>query len=163
MDRRLTGFLRLTLIAAASPWVPVLAQDHQFSTPQDLLSSLYEVVLFGSRPTTYYAPFFSDRLTALLSSGILGPEEFRTLGFDPLTGFTGATLVTVFNLETMRQGPLTAEAIARFNADDVPVTITFSLVREAAEGWQVDDLQGTSGDREWTLSDLIDAVRAEDQ
>ena len=162
MDRRLKRFLRWGLIASAvgGSSIPVVAQDQQFSSPRDLLSSLYEVVLFGSQPTAYYSPFFSDRLTALLSPGILGPEEFRTLGFDPLTGFTGTSLVTVFNLETVDEGLLTAKAVATFRADNVPVTITFSLVREAAEGWQIDDLRGTSGEREWALSELINAVKA---
>lgn len=163
MGRRIKGQVARwgIAIAVASSCTETIAQDQQFSSPQDLLSSLYEVVLFGQQPSAYYAPFFSQRLTALLSGGILGPEKFATLGFDPLTGFTGTSLVTVFNLETMREGPLTAEAVASFRADNVPVTIRFSLIREAAEGWQIDDLRGTSGEREWTLSDLIDAVIAE--
>jgi hypothetical protein len=28
------------------------------------------------------------------------------------------------------------------------------------EGWQIDDLRGTSGEREGALSDLINAVKA---
>lgn len=50
------------------------------------------------------------------------------------------------------------EAVATFNADNVPVEIIFDLVLEEVLGWQIDRLRGTSGDTDWNSEDWIAAA-----
>lgn len=146
------------LLVASSAASPGFAQGPLFASPGDLLSSLYELVLFGSRPTTYYEPFFSDRVTNMMKGGTLGPGQFKELGFDPMVGLSEANLITLFDLQTLQQDGATAEAVATFRAGDIPVTINFSLVREEEVGWQIDDLRGSAGDHHWSLADLVEAT-----
>jgi hypothetical protein len=133
------------------------AQAQEFSSPEDLLSTLYRAYL--SAPVTNFEPYFSDRLTAEMSGGRLGPQTLHRLGVDPIIGSHEPSLVTVFNLDTVAKRGLTATSTASFRNNGDLVTINFDLVREDAHGWQIDHISGQSGDLSWCSSDLVAAVQ----
>lgn len=133
-------------------------QSQEFTSPDDLLSTLYQAYL--SAPVTNFEPYFSDRLTAEMAGGRLDRRVLQGLGADPLLGGERASLVTMFNLDTIEPEGLTATSVASFQSGGKPVTIRFQLVREDDHGWQIDHIKGQSGDFSWCSSDLIAAARA---
>ena len=146
----------LALMMAMAGAAPAVAQ--QFTSPEDLLSSLYYAYLSG-QGVDNLEPYFSDRLTEEMQGGRLDAQAVQRLGFDPMTGTTDPGLITLFNLESPGSGALTAEAVATFNNDNVPVWIEFSLVYEDIHGWQIDHIAGKAGDVSWCSKDLVAAVR----
>lgn len=150
---RAAGIAIFTLVTTAAS---SLAQE--FTSPQDVLTSLYEVILFGRAPLTEFEPYFTDRLSAAMAGGRLDLSTFRKLGFDPMTGVTNSDLVTVFRLETTQEAEIAAKAVATFNAGATPVRIEFELVWEPNHGWQIDQLQGTAGDVRWTNQAFVEAI-----
>jgi hypothetical protein len=136
------------------------AKGQEFTSPRDVLTPCMkwwfgETTLFGTDP------FFSDSLSARMSGGSLGQEQFARLGFNPMIGVTKGELITSFDIDTNHSSPTKATAIASFNAGDVPVTITFNLVREDQHGWQIDALRGMAGDVSWDTADWVDATKAQ--
>jgi hypothetical protein len=150
---------RFVLVFASAAILPIEASAQEFTSPKDLLSSLYEVVLWGKRPMTDFEPFFSDQLTAAMAGGRLGEKQLQTLGFNPMTGVTNGELITRFEIDTAHASSTRATAIAKFNAGDVPVVITFDLIREQQHGWQINQLSGTSGQYRWDTSDWVEATK----
>lgn len=145
---------------AVIPLVILLApnvQAQEFSSPEDLLSTLYQAYLFA--PVTNFEPYFSDRLTAEMSGGRLDAKTLQLLGVDPIMGSEEPSLVTVFNLETIETKRLTASSVASFRNRGEPVTISFELVHEQEHGWQIDHISGQSGDVSWCSSDLVAAIQ----
>jgi hypothetical protein len=142
------------------PVVALLAssvQAQQFSSPEDLLSTLYQAYL--SAPVTNFEPYLSDRLTAEMNGGRLDTKTLQRLGIDPIVGSDEPSLVTVFNLETVETKGLTASSVASFRNHGERVTISFELVHEHEHGWQIDHISGQSGDVSWCSSDLVAAVQ----
>ena len=150
--------MRSLIILSAMTLLVSIAQGQEFTSPEDLLSSLYYEYLSG-RAVTNFEPYFSNRLTAETNGAQLPPEALGRLGFDPLTGMDQPRLMTIFNLETLDTRGLTATSIASFTVDGVVVTINFELVREQRHGWQIDHISGKAGDVTWCSNDLIAAVR----
>jgi hypothetical protein len=134
------------------------AHGQEFTSPDDLLSSLYFNYLSG-QPVTNFEPYFSDRLTSEMGSGQVPPDALEQLGFDPISGMGKPQVMTVFNLDTIEAKGLTAISTASFRAGGQLVTIKFDLVHEQRHGWQIDHISGTAGDVSWCSSDLIAAVR----
>lgn len=150
--RRLLVLFTLILLMPA-------ARGQEFTSPDDLLSSLYLNYLSG-QAVTNFEPYFSDRLTAEMGGGNVPPDAFRQLGFDPISGAGEPHLMTVFNLDTVSEAKgLTATTTASFRTDGQSVTIKFDLVHEQRHGWQIDHISGTAGDAAWCSNDLIAAIR----
>ena len=146
----------LAVLALAASRSPSLAQE--FTSPQDVLTSLSEVILFGSTPLTNFEPYFTDRLSSAMAGGSLAASTFQELGFDPMKGLTDRELITLFRLETSPAAGRTAQAVSTFNAGTVPVRIEFELVWEGKHGWQIDQLQGTAGELLWTNEAFVEAT-----
>ena len=151
--------MRSLIIPAAMAFLvsPVPAQE--FTSPDDLLSSLYSGYLSGGAVTNF-EPYFSDRLTEEMDGARVPREALGRLGFDPITGMDQPRLMTVFNLETLATEGLTATSVASFRADGVLFTINFELVREQRHGWQIDHISGKAGDVSWCTNDLVAAMQA---
>ena len=133
----------------------VLAQ--QFTSPDDLLSALYNQYL-GGQPVTNFEPYFSDDLTEDTNGAQVPRAALKKLGLDPITGLSDPHLMTTFHLETVETSGPTATSIASFRADGKTYTITFELVHEALHGWQIDHISGKAGEVTWCTNDLIAAV-----
>lgn len=145
----------IALAILAAPPQSVLAQ--QFTSPNDLLSALYDQYL-GGYAVTNFEPYFSDNLTQETNGAKVPREALKKLGLDPVTGLSEPQLMTTFNLETVETSGPTATSIASFRADGKAYTITFELVHEALHGWQIDHISGKVGDVTWCTNDLIAAV-----
>jgi len=135
------------------------AQGQKFTSPDDVLSSLYEMYLWGGSVRNF-GPFFSDRLTEELRGGRIDSDALGKLGFDPITGTTSPRLLTTFHLKGVNQTATEATTVATFSNNGIPVTITFELIYEPANGWQIDHLSGTAGDVEWCSGTFVKAVQA---
>jgi hypothetical protein len=135
------------------------AHGQEFTSPDDLLSSLYFNYLSG-QPVTNFEPYFSDSLTAEMGGGLVPVKAVKQLGFDPISDMDKPELMTVFNLDTFEAKGLTATSTASFRTDGQLVTIKFDLVHERRHGWQIDHISGTAGDLSWCSNDLVAAVRS---
>jgi hypothetical protein len=131
----------------------------EFSSPEDLVGTLYGVYLAGGT-VDRFDPYFSDRLSSALDRTQLNKDILGMLGLEALTGATKPGVLTVFNLESAKGGAFTAQAIVSFRNETVPVSMTFDLVLEPAYGWQIDHIRGTSGTARWCSEDLIARARA---
>ena len=151
--------MRTVLLAALTMASTAHAQAQQFTSPDDLLSTLYEAYRSG-RSVDYFEPYFSDRLAREMSGARVTSEVLQRLGLDPISGSHKPGLITVFNLATVESGSITAETVASFWNAGVPVSITFDLVFEDEAGWQIDHMSGVAGDKSWCSGDLIAAARA---
>lgn len=151
--------MRSLIVTALMAFLVSAVPAQEFTSPDDLLSSLYSEYLSG-RAVTNFEPYFSDRLTAEMDGARVPREALRRLGFDPITGMGQRRLMTVFNLENLATEGLTATSMASFRADGELFTIEFGLVREDRHGWQIDHISGKAGDVVWCTNDLVAAMRA---
>ncbi len=149
--RTILPILGLTLLS-----MPAAYAAPVFTTPMDLLGTLYNAYL-GGHEVMDLDPYFSDRLEKEMQGVLLAPEVIQSLGVDPLVGAIGAD-VTMLNMDAVSEGERVAVEV-RFHNREEPVFIRFELVEEAAHGWQIDHLRGKSGDVEWCTRSLVQAKR----
>jgi hypothetical protein len=129
----------------------------EFTSPDDLMSALYNQYL-GGQPVTNFEPYFSDDLTEKTHGAKVPQAALKKLGLDPITGMSEPHLMTVFNLETLETTGPTATSTATFKADGTVFVITFGLVHEADHGWQIEHISGKAGETSWCTNDLIAAI-----
>lgn len=147
--RVLLAAIALTIFST----VPSLAQ--QFSTPEDLVETLYGGY-FDRQPIDDFEPYFSAELMAELEGHGLGSDDFAALGFDPIIG---SSRWEPRDFRIVRQSllGLKAQVEVSFTSHGVPVVIGMELVYENDQGWQIAHLVGRSGDQNWCTNDLIAA------
>ena len=146
-------FRRTLLVAVAVALTSAAAWAQEFTSPEDLLGTLYGVYLAGGS-VDRLDPYFSDRLTAALSTAHLNVDIVRLLGLVALTGTEAPGVLTVFNLQSATEA-FTAEAVVSFRNGDGPVSVTFDLGLESADGWQIDHIKGVSGTTSWCSGEMM--------
>jgi hypothetical protein len=132
---------------------PALSYAQEFTSPIDVVSTLYGTY-FLNVPLTDIRPYFSDELTGQLGSTVIGQEQFRRSGFDPLTSQLDWD-PRGFALTLVRQNASTAVVLARFTEDSKAVTVSFELIKEVEHGWQIDHIEGTAGDQTWCTNAIV--------
>lgn len=149
--RKLAVVIAMSLLGA-SP-----GSAEQFSSPTDVLSTLYEAYLTQGGVTNL-EPYFSDRLTKAMGEGRLSPEIMEAMGVDPLVGASGANLTL---LQIGEDGDSENRAVVNvsFNNRALPVQLRFELVREPVYGWQIDHLEGKTGDVSWCSRSIVEASK----
>lgn len=149
--RKLAIAIAMSLLGAAP------GSAEQFSSPTDLLSTLYEAYLTQGGVTNL-EPYFSDRLTQAMGGARLSPEVMETLGVDPLVGASGANL-TLLQIGEDAEDDKRAVVDVSFHNRALPVQLRFELVREPVYGWQIDHLEGKTGDVSWCSRSLVEASK----
>lgn len=142
--------LFLALMVSLTPG-PVFAQA--FTSPLDVVSTLYGTY-FLNVPLSDIRPYFSDKLTEQLGGALVGREQFKAAGIDPLTGRLDWQ-PRGFDLSVLGQASDTAKVQARFQDGVATTAVTFDLIREKPHGWQIDHIAGTSGDRSWCTNAIV--------
>ncbi len=145
--------MRSCLLALFAVSVPSLSLAQEFTTPMDVVSTLYGTY-FLNVPITDIAPYFSDELTDRLGGTTVGHDQFRAAGIDPLTGRLDWEPRS-FKLDIVKQTDDTAEIKASFQDGATAVTVTYELVREHLHGWQIDHIAGTAGDKTWCTDAIV--------
>ena len=150
--------LLLTLICALLLVRPAAAQQ-QFNSPEDLLGTLYSAYMLNG--VSNLEPYFSDRLAQEMGNARLSPEILASMGVDPLVGAEGGNL-TLLKIESDTEDEERVVGTVTFHNRLVPVHLTFELVNEAVEGWQIDHLSGVSGKITWCSQSLIAAAKKQE-
>jgi hypothetical protein len=145
--------MRSCLLVFLAVFSPSLSQAQEFSSPLDVVGTLYGTY-FLNIPVTDISPYFSERLTARLGGTIIGHDQFRQAGFDPLTGQLDWD-PRGFDLSIVSQTANTAQVQAKFTDSNAPILVTFDLVKEDRYGWQIDHLVGVSDDQTWCSNAII--------
>lgn len=145
--------MRSCLLALLALTVPNLSQAQEFSTPLDVVGTLYGTY-FLNVPLTDISPYFSDRLTERLNGKTVGHKEFSAAGIDPLTGRLNWD-PRDFKLALLNQTADTAKVAASFNDGPTGISVTFDLVREDMHGWQIDHIAGEAGDQTWCTNSIV--------
>ena len=133
-------------------WVVVAPLCQQFSSPADLVDTLYDSY-FSGVVIDDFAPYFSDGLTRQMD-GRVGMSEFEALGFDPIVG-DPQWAPRNFRITAQDQTRDTAQVEVSFDTRNVPVSLKMTLVREPAHGWQIDHIAGKAGTHTWCTNDII--------
>ena len=151
--RKLPFFV--TLVVAVLP--AELGAAQQFTSPEDLLATLYDAYLTAG--VTSLEPYFSDELTQAMGDARITPAIMEAIGVDPLVGAEGA-VITRFKLQSEPgEGERTAVEVA-FHNRQTPVWLKFELVNEDKYGWQIDHLEGKSGEVTWCSRSIVAASNA---
>ena len=140
-------FILLACLVVGAP-----AQAQQFMSPSDLVETLYNSYFAGLQIDDF-DPYLSDDLTRQMS-GKVGMSEFEALGFDPIVGVRNWA-PRHFEILPLESTPDTARITVQFASDGLPVSVTLTLVREAAHGWQIDHIAGVAGARSWCTNSII--------
>lgn len=122
----------------------------------DVMETLYTAYLSGMEISDL-SPYFSDRLTKELGDARISPQIIASMGVDPMIGASDPVLTQL----TIAAGEEVAERAVvevSFHNRRVPVELKFELVRELVHGWQIDHLEGRSGDIEWNTRSIVSAV-----
>lgn len=146
---------RFVAIVAATLLLIVPLRAQQFSTPTDLLETVYEAYV-SSGGITNLEPYFSDRLTEEMGEARLSPEIMEKIGVDPLVGAQDAN-ITLLHMADEGGNDDRATVKVSFNNRQHPVQLTFGLVNEPVHGWQIDHLEGRSGAVEWCSRSIVEA------
>jgi len=120
------------------------------------METLYAAYLSGVEVSDL-SPYFSDRLTKELGDARISPRIIASMGVDPMTGASDPELTQL----RIAAGDAEAERAVvevSFHNRRVPVELKFELVREPVHGWQIDHLEGRSGDIEWNTRSIVSAV-----
>jgi hypothetical protein len=151
---RRVGFdMRRFLLAVFAFAAPGLALAQEFTSPLDVVSTLYGTY-FLNVPMRDITPYFSDDLTERLGGTIVGHEQFRHAGFDPLTGRLDWA-PRGFKLSLLNQAQNTAQVRADFQDGSNAISVTYDLVREEPHGWQIDHIAGKAGDLTWCSNSIL--------
>lgn len=145
--------MRRSLFVFLAVMTPGLSQAQEFSSPLDVVSTLYGTY-FLNVPLTDIRPYFSDRLTTRLGGTIVGNEQFSKAGLDPLTGQLEWD-PRGFDLSIVWQTGDKAKVQAKFIDSTEPIVVTFLLVKEDLHGWQIDHLEGRSGEQTWCTNTIV--------
>ncbi len=145
--------MRSCLLALLALSVPSLSQAQEFTTPMDVVSTLYGTY-FLNVPLTDISPYFSDELTDRLGGTTIGHDQFRAAGIDPLTGRLNWD-PRGFKLALVEQTADAAEIKASFQDGLTTISVTFDLVREHMHGWQIDHISGEAGDQTWCTNSIV--------
>lgn len=151
------GMQKFALAVALSllPSLDVAAQ--QFTSPEDLLGTLYDAYL--TTGVTSLAPYFSDELTEAMGDARITPAIMEAMGVDPLVGAEGAVITQLKMQSEPGEGERTVVEVA-FHNRQTPVQLKFVLVNEAKSGWQIDHLEGKSGEVTWCSRSIVAASGA---
>lgn len=121
------------------------------------METFYDAYLTGG--VSNLAPYFSERLTSEMAGIRLSPELIASLGIDPLFGATDAQ-VAQLSFDSNHDGEAERATVSvSFHNRNVPVELTFELIREAEHGWQIDHFEGVSGSVEWCSRRLVEAAK----
>ena len=145
--------MRVALIGM-SFWIAAIsaAPAQQFDTPLDLIETLYGSY-FDGLPIDDFGPYLSDDLTRKMDDSV-GVSEFKALGFDPIVSDPNWQ-PRDFQAAALFETKESAQVQIRFETNGTPVSLTITLIRETAHGWQIDHLAGSAGDRTWCTNDII--------
>jgi hypothetical protein len=145
--------MRSCLLAVLAFAAPGFALAQEFSSPLDVVSTLYGTY-FLNVPVRDITPYFSDELTERLGGTIIGHEQFRLAGFDPLTGRLDWDPRS-FKLSLLNQALNTAQVRASFQDGTTTISVTYDLVREDPHGWQIDHIAGEAGELTWCSNSIV--------
>jgi hypothetical protein len=145
--------MRSCLLALMASFMPGLVSAQEFTSPLDVVSTLYNTY-FLNVPLRDIRPYFSDRLTERLENAVVGRNEFREAGFDPLTGRLHWQ-PQGFKLDLISEAPTSAKVRASFKDEASSTEIVFDLVREDKHGWQIDHIEGSSGEQSWCTNSIV--------
>jgi hypothetical protein len=134
------------------------ANAQEFTSPLDVMETFYGAYL--SKGVSDPGPYFSDRLTREMAGARLSPEFIASLGIDPLVGATDAQVTQLRFSPDQNRDARRAIVEVSFNNRNVPVNLTFQLIREDLHGWQIDHFEGRSGSVRWCTRTLVEAARA---
>lgn len=140
-------FLVLAYFVIATP-----THAQQFTSPSDLVETLYNSYFSGLQIDDF-DPYLSDDLTQQMS-GKVGMSEFDALGFDPIVGVKDWA-PRHFEIVPLEATLDKARITVRFESHGLPVSVTLTLIREPAHGWQIDHIAGVAGDRTWCTNTII--------
>lgn len=133
--------------------VAVVATPAQhFDTPADLVETLYQSY-FSDVSIDDFGPYFSEGLTRQID-GKVAVSAFAALGFDPIVGDSNWQPRN-FRVLSVHETGDKAQVNVSFTTRSLPVSITLDLVNEPADGWQIDHISGTAGERNWCTNDII--------
>ena len=124
----------------------------QFTSPADLVETLYNSYFTGLQIDDF-DPYLSDDLTRQMS-GKVGMSEFEALGFDPIVGVEDWA-PRKFEIVPLESTVDQARISVRFESHGLLVSVTLTLIREPAHGWQIDHIAGLAGDRSWCTNTII--------
>lgn len=151
--RRVVFNMRCCLLAVLAFAVPNLGLAQEFTSPLDVVSTLYGTY-FLNVPVRDISPYFSDELTEKLGDTVIGHDQFRMAGFDPLTGRLDWE-PRGFQISLLHETGETAQVEATFQDGQTTISVTFDLVHEHPNGWQIDHIAGKAGERTWCTNAFV--------
>ena len=153
---RLRAFAFGLVVAALLPFAGQAAtyEMHEtYATPQALLEALYAPYL-ADGDVSDYEPFFSGHLNDLYAIDAENSQgEVGAIGFDPVIAGQDFK-ITNFAIGATEIDGTAAKVTVTFDNFDSPQTLHYSLVDEDG-AWKVDDIQSTTPEFEWQLSEIF--------
>lgn len=146
---RIVG-VTLALMAATTA---ASAHDHAFETPRQVLGALYNAYVAGVEIRDF-SPYFSARLTSEMNGRVIGQRELAELELEPIVG-SSPWQINSFQLDVRKRDAAMAEVTVSFTNFGKPVSLSFELVKEPEDGWQIDHIEGSAGERTWCTDTII--------
>ena len=127
-----------------------------FDDPVELLEYAYAPYHTGEFPVDPNE-LFSERLIGLIEadSERTPDDEVGALDFDPFLGAQDYDELKDLSIETAAFTDEEATVEVSFNNLGLDQNMLFFLVREGEEGWKIDDIESTTPNNEYRLSDVL--------